>query len=272
MAMELCLIGSGAVRTAGGRGGPGQLISTDSGQILIDCGRDTVSNLARFGFQVEEINTVLITHLHFDHICDLAHFILLSWNNGRKERLRLYGPPGLRDFLEYGITKAYAEDIRTRIGHGKETLGIEWEVNEIEKDGLFIEENDLRVSAVFTPHADMANINYAVESGGVKAAVSSDSKPVAELAVLFKDADIAVSECSGTKEFLESVPWGSWHVWPEKLAELAEKAGVKKLILKHLVIEDWSDIPNKADEMAETIQKQFSGEVIVGYDGLKLRL
>ncbi len=272
MAMELCLIGSGAVRTASGRGGPGQLISTEKDRILIDCGRDTVSNLARFGYRAEEINTVLITHLHFDHICDLPHFILLSWNNGRGERLRLYGPAGLRDFLEFGVRKAYSEDIRTRIGHGKETLGIEWEVTEIEKDAAVIDGDDLRVSAFFSPHADMSNINYAVESGGAKAAVTSDSKPVAELTTLFKDADVAVSECSGTKEFLESVPWGSWHIWPEKLAELAEKAAVRKLILKHLVIEDWSDTPNMAEAMAETIRKSFSGEVIVGSDGLKIEI
>ena len=101
--VSLILIGSGAVRTNLDRGGPAQVVRVGDQVLLFDCGRCAVHNLARSGFQAQEIDRVFITHLHFDHVCDLAHLILLSWNNGRSRTLEVYGPPGIDDFLDQGV-------------------------------------------------------------------------------------------------------------------------------------------------------------------------
>jgi ribonuclease BN (tRNA processing enzyme) len=84
----------------------------------------------------------------------------------------------------------------------------------------------------------------------------------------YRNADLLVSECSGTREFLSTVPWGSWHMWPGKLGELSRDAGVGHVVLKHLVIEDWSKDPNISEMMAAAVRKLYDGRVTVGYDGL----
>ena len=65
--LRFCLIGSGAVRCNLHRGGPCQVVSFPNGEhLLVDVGRNAVHNLTRFGYCVEDINYVFITHLGFE--------------------------------------------------------------------------------------------------------------------------------------------------------------------------------------------------------------
>jgi len=270
--MEFCLIGSGAVRVNPKRGGPSQIVQISGERLLVDCGRNAVHNLFRFGYPVQDINKVFITHLHFDHVCDLAYLILLSWNNGRRERLQFFGPKGLEEFLSVGILKAYSRDIESRLGHGKDPFGLEWSVEEIDSDGIFHRGPDFVLSALCTDHANLLNLNLRIDSGDKRLVITSDTRPDDRMVEFFENADLLVSECSGTQEFLSTVPWGSWHMWPEKIGEISRRAGVKHVVLKHLVIEDWSKDPDISEKMAVTVRQRFNGRVTVGYDGLTVIL
>ena len=86
-----------------------------------------------------------------------------------------------------------------------------------------------------------------------------------------RDADLVLVECSGTQEFLDTVPWGSWHMTPEQIGEVMREAQAKKVVLKHLVIESFKENDqNVSEEMAKTAQKIYpEGEVIAGTDGMK---
>ena len=59
---------------------------------------------------------------------------------------------------------------------------------------------------------------------------------------------------------------------PADVAALARRAEVKHVVLKHLVVDDWSDDPTVCDKMAEHVRAQFRGEVTVGTDGLMIEL
>ena len=262
------LIGSGAVREHPERAGTCQVVRIGEESLLVDCGRRAVANLVRFGYQPEQFRTILISHLHFDHVCDLAQLLLLSWVRGRTEPLRFFGPAGLRDFLEYGVRRAYAEDIRSRLAHGKDPKGVEWEIIELEKDGPFLKENGVVISALKSAHAGMANYNYRFDTGTRSLVVTSDTEPDPRLAEFSRNADLLVVECSGTAEFLATQPWGAWHLTPEKIGELATHAGVGQVILKHLVIDSWCGDPGVLDQMAASVRNGFRGPVSVGFDGL----
>ncbi len=268
--MSVRLIGTGAVRVNPNRGGPCYVIETERKRFLVDCGRAAVSNLARAGIPAESIATIFITHLHFDHLCDLPYLILLGWNNGRRIPLRFYGPPGLEHFLEKGVREAYADDIQSRLAHGKDPAGMRWTVNEIEGTGPVCRNTEYAVSAVKTPHANMHNLSYRFEHAGKTAVVTSDTAPDPALIGFCRDADLLISECSGTRAFLETVPWGTWHTWPEALAELVRKAGVNHAVLSHLVIEDWSREADVAEQMAAVVRRGCTARVTVGQDGLRI--
>ena len=81
-----------------------------------------------------------------------------------------------------------------------------------------------------------------------------------------------VYECSGTAEFLAQQPWGTWHITPEALGDLATRCGVQRLMIKHLVMEDITGDLQAVDDMGERIRRNFDGQVMVGADGMVVDL
>lgn len=271
--LAVCTVGTGAVRVNLNRGGPAYVIESGQEKLLVDCGRSTVHNLVRAGYRVESIDTVLITHLHFDHVSDLATFVMLGWNNGRRKRITFYGPPGLGEFLTHNITQAYNQDIHSRLGHGKDPLGIEWDVIEVDDNGQVAEIGDLTIDALYTEHGGMPNINYRFKRRDKVAVITSDTSPDAGLTDFCREADLLVCECSGTKAFLDERPWGTWHLWPEVIADMVREAHVDHVVLSHLVIENWTDDPLISQKMADTVRETCGDtRVTVGEDGLKITL
>jgi len=99
--------------------------------------------------------------------------------------------------------------------------------------------------------------------------ITSDSEPDPRLIEFCRDADLMVVECSGTKEFYDTQAWGGWHMTPEDVGRIAREAGVKKVVLKHLVIESFSKDPDVSEKMAETIRSLHpDGEILVAEDGM----
>ncbi len=272
--LSVLVAGSGAVRAHPNRGGPSFLVTIDDQKLLFDCGRCANHNLSRFGVPVETINETYITHLHFDHICDLPLLLLLSWNNGRTHRMPIYGPKGLDSFLEHGLRQAYVHDIQSRAGHGKDVSLLEWDVTELSAEGVVRETDTFKIDTLITKHGGLLNINFRITTADKCIVVMSDSEADPRISEFCRDADLVLVECSGTREFYNTVPWGTWHKTPEDIGELMKNAGAKKVVLKHLVIESFTGNDAKVSEaMAETIRGIYpEGEIIVGEDGLKIEI
>ncbi|MBT3481397.1 MAG: MBL fold metallo-hydrolase [Opitutales bacterium] len=266
---SVLIAGSGAVRAHPTRGGPCYLVTIDDQNLLFDCGRCAVHNLSRFGIPVESISETYITHLHFDHICDLPLMLLLSWNNGRSRHMPIFGPKGIGAFLENGLRQAYVADIKSRTAHGKSWDGLDWDTHEIAKEGLVRETDSFIIESLATKHAGLLNYNYRIKTPSSKIVITSDSEPDPRLIEFCRDADLMVVECSGTKEFYDTQAWGGWHMTPEDVGRIAREAGVKKVVLKHLVIESFSKDPDVSEKMAETIRSLHpDGEILVAEDGM----
>ena len=107
--------------------------------------------------------------------------------------------------------------------------------------------------------------------------ISGDTSPSENLVALAKGADVLVHEVMwlpSLDEILKAVPNASTlrkhlidsHTSAERVGEIAEKAGVKKLVLSHLVAP-----PGVTDEMlTEAVRKSFAGEVIAGHDLMEI--
>ena len=186
--------------------------------------------------------------------------------------MRLYGPEGTEHFASRIIRPPFQQDIASRVGHGKSESGLDPEVIEVKEASLFLQEEGYSVSAAFTAHGGMPSLAYRVDTGGRRIVITGDGTPGEDFLDYSRDADLMVCECSGTAEFLAQQPWGAWHLTPEGLGELAAAAGVKRLVIKHLVMEDITGDRTAAHRMAETIRDHFGGEVMVGEDGLEVDL
>lgn len=269
--LSVLIVGSGAVRAHPERGGPAFIVTIDGTNLLFDCGRCAIHNMSRFGVPVETIAETYITHLHFDHICDLPLLLLLSWNNGRTHRMPIYGPRGIDAFMENGLRQAYAHDIKSRVGHGKDASLLEWDVTELTQESVVVETDTYRIDTLITKHGGLLNLNYRITTAEKVVVVMSDSEYDPRIVEFCREADLVLIECSGTQEFLDTVPWGGWHMTPEQIGEVMREAQAKKVVLKHLVIESFRGNDMTISEgMADTAQKIHSeGKVIAGTDGMK---
>ena len=81
--MKLTLLGTGCPSVDYQRCGSSNLISTKKTKILIDCGSGVTQRLNQSGNSSADIDALLLTHLHTDHVIDLYQLIISSWHSDR---------------------------------------------------------------------------------------------------------------------------------------------------------------------------------------------
>jgi len=64
---------------------------------LIDCGTSSLIALKRAAVDPNDVDTILVTHLHGDHFGGIPFLILDGQFSRRSRRLLVVGPPGLTD-------------------------------------------------------------------------------------------------------------------------------------------------------------------------------
>ena len=86
-----------------------QYVHVNDQHFLVDCGEGTQIQLGKYKIKRNKIDTIFISHLHGDHVYGLPG-LLGSYNHFNRIRpIQIYGPPGLRDFVEMAIEIAQAK-------------------------------------------------------------------------------------------------------------------------------------------------------------------
>lgn len=101
------ILGSSAAIPTSTRLTSSQLINYHNKFMLIDCAEGTQMQLRRFHLPMLKINHIFISHLHGDHYLGLPGLIFSMHLLGRKKKLHVYSPPGVKEIIElqYSISK-----------------------------------------------------------------------------------------------------------------------------------------------------------------------
>jgi ribonuclease Z len=67
---------------------------------LFDCGEATQHQIMRSELKASQIRRIFITHLHGDHLFGLPGLLATRGQGGEVDRIDLYGPAGLDDYLQ----------------------------------------------------------------------------------------------------------------------------------------------------------------------------
>ena len=95
--MQLQFVGCGDAFGSGGRFNTCFHLVGRNLNTLIDCGATSLVSMNKLAINRNEIETILITHFHADHIAGLPFFILeANYILKRKTSLTIVGPPGLK--------------------------------------------------------------------------------------------------------------------------------------------------------------------------------
>ncbi len=100
MAWSLHILGTNAAVPTLHRNPSAQALDTEHEIFLIDCGEATQNRLAEFRIRRSRIHHIFVSHLHGDHIFGLPGLITSYNLFGRKDPLFLYGPIGLKGFID----------------------------------------------------------------------------------------------------------------------------------------------------------------------------
>lgn len=99
MDFEVIVLGSGAAVPSLTRNTSAQYVFCHNRHILIDCGEGTQLQLRKFKIKFQQIQTILISHLHGDHIFGLPGLLSTMQLLGRTKGITVYGPKGIRKFI-----------------------------------------------------------------------------------------------------------------------------------------------------------------------------
>ncbi len=98
--MQITILGSGTGEPSRKRGFPGILLKLEGRSILIDSGSGTLMALLKEGVTYRDIDEIYYTHLHCDHVSELAPILFTMRNMAapREKDLLIVGPTGFNDY------------------------------------------------------------------------------------------------------------------------------------------------------------------------------
>ena len=269
---EILFLGTSASAPSAKRGLSGQIVSHNEYRFLVDCGEGTQRQILQSGTGFKRLTRVLLTHGHLDHILGLGGLLstFLRWE--AIEELEIFGGRSTLDrvhTLLYDVVLRgnqppmplkmqeikpgiifEADDFTVtafQVSHrGPDCLGYVFEENARRP---FLAEKADELGVPFGPErrelvagnpvtlADGRTISPDQVLGawekGSKLVVVGDAGRTDDLLEVCRDADGLVIESTYLDEEADMAKQFS-HLTARMGAELAVKAGVKKLILTHI--------------------------------------
>jgi Metal-dependent hydrolases of the beta-lactamase superfamily III len=176
--MKLTLLGTGCPSVDFKRCGSSNLISTNSTKILVDCGSGVTQRLNQSKNSSADIDALLLTHLHTDHVIDLYQLIISSWHSDRTSQWKIYGPKGTKQFVDK-IFLTWKSERKLRISYErrKSSKALNYKVYEFKKEG-FININDIKIKYFEVDHKPVPYAyGFSFFSGKKKKTISGDTRP-----------------------------------------------------------------------------------------------
>jgi ribonuclease Z len=244
---------------------PSIVIVREGDMLMFDCGEGTQFQLLNYGLNAVRIKAIFLSHAHGDHTIGIAGLVRTMALNSRKAPLYIFVPEGYekmihsliifdRAMMTYPIIikgvkqgvvyrgKGYQVSA-FRLNHSIPTYGyvfkeddrLRFITDKAKKAGLkgtmfselqakgsiTIKGKKIKIGQLTTPQA------------GKKIAYAADSRPTAATVAAVKGADLLIHEASYS-DAEEKLAVERKHSTAAEAAEVAKKAGVKRLLLTHI--------------------------------------
>lgn len=224
----------------------GYLLEHEGFKLMIDFGSGVLAKLQNF-VQPEELDALVLSHYHPDHIADigvLQHARLIQGFLGKKSpQLPIYGH--IQDKQEFAkltyknITKGVAYDPANKLNIGPFTISFLAAVHPVPCYAMRI------------------------EAGGKSLVYTADTSFKEEFIPFAQGAELLLSECNfyGNQDGK-----GAGHMNSYDNGKLAAEAGVKQLVLTHLP--HYGEI----DQLVSEASSIFNGPITLAREGLEITL
>ncbi|WP_267641624.1 ribonuclease Z [Haloarchaeobius amylolyticus] len=298
MSLRVTFLGtSGAVPTT--QRNPSAIYCQREGEgFLFDCAEGTQRQMMRFGTGFG-IDHLFVTHTHGDHVLGIPGLMQTMDFNDREDALAIHCPAGERRVVE-GLLRATGNrpsfpvrvhevtpgdvaldrdeyEIRVfDVEHRTNAVG--YALVEDDRKGRFDREHAEELGVPVGPKFSKLHEGNPVEledgtvvhpeqvvgdpRPGRRFVYTGDTEPVAATAEVAANADLLVHDATFAEDGRERAG-ETGHSTAKQAAELARRAGVKRLALTHISSRYANDVSAHEEEASEV----FDGEVFVPDDG-----
>lgn len=286
--LHVFTLGTGSPQPGSGRMPAANAIIAGKELLIVDAGEGASRTMGDLSLPLDRISAIFVTHWHSDHFSGLGALLNASWNMGRGHPLNVYGPVGV-DRVISGLSLVYRDDIAYRSSGDVEkidpahALGTPVGVDPAQTGSAIVfDRNGVVVRAFRVDHGHVEPaFGYRVEYNGRCVTFSGDTVATPRVAEAAAGCDVLVHEAinsemmhgaaavlrdMGNPEMAaRAVRLIDYHADTIATARVAAAAGVRKLVLTHLI--PWSGNWFVGLLYASGMAEQFGGEIVVAKDG-----
>lgn len=254
--MEIIFLGTSSGKTNLTRNHSSLLIKNDEYSLLIDCGEGTSKSLLKNKISVNQIDSLIITHLHADHYSGVASLVTQMKLLRRKKPFTIYVHQNFTNVVLGFINSTYMFP---------ETIGFEFRVNDFLHDSPINLNNFLSFTAKQNSHiiqkeelkdypsSMFMSSSLLIRCGNSKIFYTSDVGSIKDF-YLFGTEEVThmIAECS--------------HVSLEEIYTAFKSIQPEKLFITH--IDD--EIEKQLFEWYSNLEQDDKARIILCHDGLSV--
>ena len=294
--LEVTLLGTGGMMPLPDRALTSLYVRCDGRALLIDCGEGTQTAIRKAGVRFKAIDAILITHFHADHISGLPGLLLTLGNEGRTEKLTMYGPRGLEEtvnalrvivpelpyeiaFREFdrGCKESFSccglEGLAFPADHGMTCFGYRLErkrPGKFDPDAAKAKNIPLRLWNRLQNGEEAEGFRPEDVLGaprkGIRILYATDTRPVPAIAELGSGADLMILEGMFGDPDRQFRAEETGHMMMQEAAEIAREADAVRLWLTHY------SPANPEPEQYEAELREIFPNTVVSTDGITTTL
>lgn len=223
MKVTLQSIGCGDAFASLGNYHSAHLIKSDDLCILLDCGATILNSFHEYKISPDEIDVLLISHFHGDHIGGIPFLLLKNvYQLKRSKPLKIIGPVGLRQRLFELIEAMYK-------GNGEKMLSAPYlEIEELSIRDKKVLNESITVEFFNTAHGScVESIAMIFELGSKRFLYSGDTELTDDLKDELSKVDHALVECSSVEKI-------KGHISQQEIVDLMKKISISQLFVCHM--------------------------------------
>jgi len=281
------VLGAGTPTPTPHRFGSAFAVEVAGEYLMFDCGPAATHKLVKAGIFPTQVDYLFFTHHHFDHDVDYPCFLLCRWDQsvGKEQTLQVFGPTLTQTLTEriIGEQGVFAHDWKARVNH---PLSQRVFVNRggtlprkpphvLAKDvgpGPVHRGREWAVSAAPAEHVQpwLDSLAYRLDSAEGSIVFTGDTQPCRSVVDLARGADMLLCMCWDDQERMQANGEAPGQCGTTGAAQMAQEAGVKKLVLVH--IGPHLSTHGPMEKGIGDVRRLYSGEIIFADELMSLRL
>jgi ribonuclease Z len=256
---EICFLGTGGAVATKERDNISFLIDYDEELILVECPGGVIQKIKKLNYDPRKVTSILVTHIHPDHIYGLPSFVHSLMLD--KCLIRLFGSEETVRFCQNFLDLFHLRDekIKTKIEFVSVRPGERFKLKE-----------SLPSVPYKVPHSPSSlAYEFRFEKEKKELLYSGDT-PLNP--ALFKEAsgiDYLIHDCSAPSRFFKKYPpLQAMHTNSLELGRLCQQAKIKCLIPCHF----FGELKFSLSEIEDEIRRNYKGRLVIPEDFERINL